>query len=389
MIPSVTFPTSGRAARISLIIGALGLAACLIGAIFDTAQFLRSYLWAYWFWLGASIGCAQLLMIYQLSGGAWGFVTQRLLEAGVRMMPMYYILVIPLVAGIPKLYTYADPHIVAADHALAQKTPYLNIPGVVIRLAIYFVVWWVIGRLMTRWSIRQDETGDLNYINRRARLAGPGIIIYSLAVTFMAVDWIMALEPDWYSTMFPGFYLVGEVLTALAIVVIVLRYAAVRGPMSELASPKDFHDLGNLLFTFVILWAYVQVSQLIITWNGNTPKEIIWYEHRTHAEWAWLTFALILFHFAVPFFLLLGRKNKLQAVRLARIAALIVVVHAVDNYWNVEPTFHTHHIYFSWLDAAAPIALGGIWVSLFLRQAARQPLVPLHDPRLVEALEKL
>ncbi len=378
-----------RTARTAFVIGAIGLAACVLGAIFDTTQFLRSYLWAYWFWLGASIGCGQLLMIYQLTGGAWGFVTARLMEAGLRMMPVYFILVVPLVLGIPRLYTYANPHIVALDKALQLKSAYLNTPFVIVRLAIYFAVWWLIGGLMTRWSLKQDETGDVTYINRRARLAGPGIILYSLAVTFMAVDWIMALEPDWYSTMFPGFYLVGEALTALAIVIFALRYAVRLRPLREIVSPKEFLDLGSLLFTFVILWAYVQVSQLIITWSGNTPKEIVWYRDRTQSGWAWVTLALILFHFAVPFFLLLGRRNKLQPQRLAFIAALVVVVHAVDNWWNVAPAIHQHRVYFSWLDAAAPIGLGGVWVGLFLRQLAKHPLVPQHDPRVVEALEKL
>jgi hypothetical protein len=389
MKSAAVFHGAERAARISFIVGGLGLLACLFGAIFDTTQFLRSYLWAYWFWLGASIGCGLWLMMYQLTGGAWGFVTQRIFEAGIRVMPVYFILVIPIVIGIPKLYAYANPQMVAADKALQHKAAYLNTPFVIVRLAIYFALWFLVGWLMTRWSLRQDETGDMRYHVLRSRLAGPGIIISGIAITFMSVDWIMALEPDWYSTMFPGFYIVGMGLTAIAIAIFTLRYASHHGPLAELASPKDFHDLGNLLFANVVFWAYVQVSQLIITWNGNTPKEIQWYLHRTQGNWAWLTFAIALFHFGLPFFILLGRRNKLQAQRLAFIAAFIVVVHAVDNYWNVEPAFHREHIYFSWLDAVAPIGLGGIWAGLFLKQLRKYPLIPLNSPRLAEALEKL
>lgn len=379
----------GRAERTAFLIGGLGLLACLIGVFADTTQFLRSYLWAYWFWLGAAIGCGQLLMLYHLVGGAWGFVIQRICEAGLRTMPAMFALVIPLCIGIPRLYTYANPHLLALDKALRHKSPYLNAPFVIVRLAIYFAVWGLFAYLLNHWSLKQDQTGNFKYLGLRQRISGPGIILYSLLMSFAAIDWIMALEADWFSTMFPGFYLVGQVLTALGIVIVVLRYVSRRGPLAEIISPKDYHDLGNLLWTFVILWAYVEVSQLIITWSGNLPKEIIWYLHRTNGNWAWITVFIAVFHFAVPFFILLGRRNKLRAHRLAFIAACMVVMHLVENYWNVEPAFHPDRIFVSWLDFAAPIGLGGIWVALLLRQLTRRPLVPLEDPRLAEALEKL
>lgn len=376
-----------NAERAAFLIGGVGLLACLAGALVDTTQFLRSYLWAYWFWLGAAIGCGQILMLYHLVGGAWGFVIQRILEAGLRIMPLLFVLVIPLALGIPRLYSYNDPHAVALDKALQHKSAYLNAPAVLARLALYFVIWGVIGYLLTYWSRRQDETEDYKYLTRRSWLSGPGIILYSVAMSFAAVDWIMALEPDWYSTMYPGFFLVGQVLTAFAVVIVVLRFASERPPLSDIILPKDFHDLGNLLLTFVVLWAYVEVSQLIITWSGNLPKEIVWYLHRTEGNWAWITVAIVVLHFAVPFFILLGRANKRQGGRLAAVAAFIVAMHLLDNYWNVEPAFHSR-IYVHWLDFAAPIGLGGVWVGLLLRQMKRYPLVPVHDPRVVEALEK-
>ncbi len=377
-----------NAGRTAFLIGGVGLLACVAGAFFDTTQFLRSYLWAYWFWIGAAIGCGQLLMLYHLVGGAWGFVIQRILEAALRTLAPMFLLAIPLVAGIPRLYTYADPHLVAIDKALAHKSVYLNMPFVTVRLAIYFAVFGVIAYLLNRWSVRQDATADYRYLRMRARLSAPGIILYSFASTFAVIDWIMALEPDWYSTMFPGFYLVGQVLTALAVAIVALRYVSREGPLASLVSRKDYHDLGNLLWTFVILWAYVEVSQLIITWSGNLPKEIVWYLHRTRGNWAWITAFVAVFHFAVPFFILLGRKHKQQPQRLTWIAAFIVLVHCIEQYWNVEPAFHPEGIFVSWLDIAAPVGVGGIWVGLFLRQLARRPLVPVHDPRIEEALER-
>jgi hypothetical protein len=378
---------NGNAERTAFLIGAAGLLACLAGAFLDTTQFMRSYLWSYWFWLGAAIGCGQILMLYHLVGGAWGFVIQRILEAGLRTLPVMFVLAIPLVIGIPRLYSYANPRMVALDGALRHKSAYLNTPSVIARLLIYFAIWGVIGYLLNRWSHRQDETGDYKYLTHRSWLSGPGIILYSLAMSFAAVDWIMALEPDWYSTMFPGFYLVGQALTAFAVTIAVLHFVSRRKPLSDIVGPKDFHDLGNLLLTSVVLWAYVEVSQLIITWSGNLPKEIAWYLHRTRGNWAWVTFVIVIFHFAFPFFILLGRANKLQSRRLASVAVFIVAMHLLDNYWNVEPAFHSR-VFVSWLDFAAPIGLGGVWVGLLLNQIKKYPLVPLHDPRVAEALEK-
>ncbi len=387
MIPAAERPDIARAQRMARAVGIAGLLACLAGAIANPDQFLHSYLWAYWFWLGIAIGCGQVLMIYQLTGGAWGYVIERILEAATRTFPYMFVLVIPLLAGMTHLYSYTNPAQVALDKALQHKAPYLKEWFVLARLGIYFLVWWFTAWLLNRWSAEQDRTEDYKFVRWRENLSGPGIIAYGLATTFAAVDWFMALEPDFYSTMYPGFWIVGQILTAFAFAIIVLRYFAPHRPMSEVVSPAIFHDLGNLLLTFVILWAYVQVAQLIITWSGNLPKEIVWYLDRTRGNWAFITLALVVFHFFFPFFLLLGRRNKRQPQRLAFLAALVIVVHAIDNYWNTEPAFHSH-LYFHWLDIAAPVGVGGVFVALFLWQLRKSPILPAHDPRLEEALEK-
>jgi hypothetical protein len=376
-----------RVQRIAWIVAAIGTLACLAGVFLDMRQFLEAYLWAYWFWLGMAIGCVQILMLYHLTGGAWGFVIQRILEAGARTFPVMFVLSIPLVAGTGLLYRYAMPAQVAVDGALQHKAPYLNAPFVITRLAVSFLIWWLIAWLLIRWSDAQDRTADFKYVRWRMNLSGPGIVIFTVTVSFVIVDWIMALEPYWYSTMFPGFYVVGQGLTALALAIIVLRYLAEHPPLSEVFSAGALHDLGNLLLAAVILWAYVQLAQLIITWSGNQPREIVWYLDRTRGNWAFVAAALAIFHFFFPFFYLLGRRNKRQGPRLAIMAIFILVMHMVDNFWNVEPVFH-HTLSVHWLDFAAPIALGGIWVAIFLRLLASRPLVPAHDPRLVEALEK-
>jgi hypothetical protein len=197
----------------------------------------------------------------------------------------------------------------------------------------------------------------------------------------------MTLEPEWFSTMYPGFHLVGQVLTAIAVVIIAARYVAERAGRPEVFTPQAFHDLGNLLLTFVVLWAYVQVAQLVVVWQGNLPKEITWYLNRTRGNWAWIATILVVFHFGLPFFILLSRKSKLRNSKLARIAIYILLIHMLDYYWNVEPAFHSG-LYVHWMDFAAPAAVGGVWVALFVRELGRRRTLPEHDPRLEQALER-
>jgi hypothetical protein len=363
------YPEFARARTYALGAAAAGGLASVLGAILSPAEFYHAYLWAW-------------------CGGAWGFMSQRILEAATRTLPYMFVFVIPLLIGMGSVYAYTRPDLVRADATLAHKLPYLNVPFVIVRLVLYFAIWWVFAHLLNRWSLKQDDTSDYRYLRLRKAIAGPGIILYSLAMTFASIDWFMSLEPNWYSTMYPGFHLVAQVLTALAVVIIAARHVAARTPRPDVFTPKAFHDLGNLLLTFVILWAYVQVAQLIITWQGNLPKEVAWYLHRTRGNWAWIALVLAVGHFFLPFFILLSRTNKLRSRTLSVIAAYILVIHMVDYYWNAEPAFHREGLYIHWMDIAAPVGLGGAWIALFVWQLKKRPAVPVHDPRLEQALGK-
>ncbi len=379
---------AARFGRRALWVGVVGLAACAAGAILDPPQFFRSYLWAYWLWLGVAIGCGQVLMLQFLVTSHWGFLIRRILEAGTRTLLPMYVLSIPLLIGISSLYPFAQPEYVARSGGLQHKTLYLNVPFFLARLAVYFLVWWVIARLLNRWSLEEDRTGDPSYLLRCRSLSGPGIVLYTLAVTFASIDWVMSLEPEWYSTVYPLVYVVGQVLSALALAILAARYLAAHKPLSETATPKHFHDLGNLLLTFVVLWAYIAAAQLIIIWSANLPREVTWYLHRTAGGWLWVSAALAVFHFFVPFFILLSRRAKLKAERLARIAVFVLFMRVVDYFWLVEPAFHTEAFYIHWLDVAAPAGIGGIWVALLARELGKRPLAPRYAFGLEKALER-
>ena len=270
----------GPMLRRALTVGVVALVICLVSLLTDRAQFFRSYLVAYMFWLGVPLGCLGLVMIHHLVGGTWGFVIQRSLESAIRTFPVMALLFLPLLFGLPDLYVWAHPEVVAHDPVLLQKAAYLNIPAFIVRAVLYFTVWQVVGFFLSRWSQEQDRTADPALTQRLQTLSGPGLILYGLTVTFSAIDWLMSLEPRWYSSIFGMLFMVSHGLLALTFVIGAAYFLSRREPLSRIIAPWVFHDLGNLLLAFVMLWAYMSFSQFLIIWVENLQHEIPWYLHR-------------------------------------------------------------------------------------------------------------
>lgn len=369
--------------RSCLVVGILGSIAVVIGAFVDVRQFLHSYLWAYWFWLGVGIGALQMLMLWHLTGGRWGFLSQRIFEAAARTLLPMFVFIIPLLAGVREIFGWATPE---GARAVAFKHAYLNISFLFVRLALYFLVWGLLTWALTRWSRAEEQTSEKRYWNLRAALSGPGIVFCSIAATFAVVDWAMSLEPRWYSTVYPLIHICGQVLSGLAIVILTVLLLSNTRPISVFVNDRVLNDLGNLMLTFVILWAYTSFSQLLITWAGNLPSEIVWYEHRLRGGWQYLGLILILGHFAVPFAFLLSRETKRRKPVLAFVCVFILVARLFDEFWRIEPAFHRNTFYLHWLDIAAPVALGGLWLALFLWRLGSRPLLPANDPRVQEVM---
>lgn len=379
-------PQLDRIQKNSLSVGAALFAACVAGAFFTPAQFFQSYLMAFLLWLGFGLGCLVLLMLHHLVAGSWGFPIQRLLEAGSRTLPILALLFIPLFFGLEHLYSWSHPEQMAEDPILRQKEIYLNVPFFALRAVLYFALWVLLAYFVNKWSRRQDETGDAAITRRLQLISGPGILLCALTITFASIDWAMSIEPKWYSTIYGLKFLVGQALTALAFVIVVLVPLARYKPLADIIVARNFHDLGNLLLALVMLWAYLAFSQLLIIYSGNLPEEVIWYVQRFNHSWLYLAAFLLIFHFAVPFLLLLSRQNKRNVRPLRWIAMGVLVMRLVDLFWLIVPTFREEQVRVNWMDVAAPIALGGIWISAFFGQLKRRPLVPLHDPRLEESL---
>jgi hypothetical protein len=372
--------------RPALIVGIVGFVVCAIGFLLDREQFFRSYLVAYVFWLGIPLGSMALMMVHHMSGGAWGLVTRRIFEASSRTLPMLALLFIPIVLGMHDLYVWTHADHVEHDPVLQQKTLYLNTPFFIGRALFYFGSWIGVAWFLNRWSLDQDG-GDVAATRKMQQLSGAGLVLYGLCITFASVDWVMSLNPHWFSTMFGFLFMGGQGLAALAFTIAVAVVLSRRPPVAGVYNAGHFHDLGKLLLAFVMLWAYFNFSQYLIIYSGNIAEEVPYYIVRTTHGWGVVALLLVVFHFALPFLLLLSRDLKRSADRLVQVAIAIVVARLVDTFFFVAPEFHPAQFYLHWLDVAAAIAVGGVWAWLFLTELAKRPLLPIRDPQLAAALE--
>ncbi len=381
--PDATLNTQfDRIQRQALMVGGIGLLLAMMGAFFNLDQFFRAYLFAYLFWLGISLGSLLWLFVYHMTGGAWGVIIRRVLEANILVTVLMAVLFLPLLFGLPNLYVWARPEVAAGDTLLQHKHPYLNLPFFVVRAVIYFVIWIGLGLLLNRWS-RQQETAPnpavRAAIDRRLRqFGGPGIVLYGLTMTFAAFDWIMSLEPHWYSSIYGVMVMAGQVLTTMAFAIVVLAWLTPRTPLAQILTHQHFNDLGNFLLATTLFWMYIAFSQYLIIWSGNIPEEVVWYLARLEGGWRWVGLCLLLFHFALPFAVLLSARFKQRPDRLVTMAALLLVADLVHLYWLVAPAFHPGHFSLHWLDLVMPLALGGLWLYGFLWCFRRRPLLPLH-----------
>ena len=370
----------------SLIVGVIGLVAAAAGAFFSPGQFFHAYLLAYLFWLAAALGGLALTMLQHLSGGGWGVVLRRTFEAAARTLPWMALLFVPLVFGLRDLYPWTDTAMVAEDPILREKALYLNTPFFLARAAVCFAVWIGLALWLTRWSAEQDRTGDPALAVRMRNTSAIGMVLYFITMTVAAIDWAMSLEPHWFSTMYGFLFVIGQALMGLSIAIVVARRLSREAPMSSVFNAGHFHDFGKLLFAFTMVWAYLSFSQFLIIWSANLPEEIPWYQHRTSHGWEYIGLALVAFHFAVPFIVLLSRRSKRNAAILAGMALWLIVARFLDLFFMIGPEAYTSGLGFHWLDVAAPVGLGGVWVALFLSNLKSRPLLPLRDAGLENAL---
>jgi hypothetical protein len=384
-------PVVKTIAQRSLIVGVVFGIVAVILALKSPDEFYRAYLLGFMCWLGVALGSMAILMIRHLTGGGWGMVIRRILGAAMRTVPVLAVLFIPVILGIKKLYIWAQPLENITDKHLREhleditKT-YLTTNGFIVRAIFYFAIWNLLSFLLSHWSKQTDHAGAPDNTDRFKVVAGPGLILYGFTISFAAIDWVMSLDPSWISTIFGLVVLIGQVLSAMCFAVVVERILYNYKPMSEMLKPDFVHDHGKWMLAFTMVWAYFNYSQWLIIWAGNLPAEITYYIRRLNGGWGSVGLFIVIFHFVVPFGILLSRPFKRNIRKLVWLATWLLLMRYLDLFWIIEPNF-SKTLTFTLADVVVPIAIGGFWLAYFFRNLGALPLLPVYDPSAVEVLD--
>jgi hypothetical protein len=345
------------------VVAVAGLALSAWGWSIDPTQFFRSYLVAWVFWLAIPLGSLMLLLLHNLTGGAWGWAIHPFLIAAASTLPLVGLLFLPIGLDLIHIYQWADESHVVNDPILAHKQPYLNPRAFLLRAGVYWLIWLAL-LFFIRWSSRRRYPAESEAARRVRMASGMGIAISGVAITFASFDLAMSLEPHWFSTIYGVIFVAAQGLAALAFAIAaVVRIGSAQCNIQT--GPDDLHDLGKLLFAFTMFWAYVSFSQFLIVWYGNLPEEVPWYQRRFEHGWQWVAIVIALFHFVVPFLILLGRRIKRQACSLASIAIWILAMRWLDTVWQIEPAFEREAPFVPWIDLALTAGIGGLWMLYF------------------------
>ena len=381
-------PQLDRIQGVSLVVAVAGLAGCAGAGLVWPRVLMPAYLVAFLFWTGIAVGCVALLLLHNLTGGNWGRLIRRQLEAGALTTVPMAILFVPIALGLRALYPWADPAIAAADPAIRHKAAYLNPDAFLLRAGLGFALWIGLAFLLNRAASIRDRRGGASP-GWMYNLSGPGLGVVFFTGTFAAMDWGMTLEPDWYSSIYGVMVVVGWGLLTYASMILTTSLLARSEPVASEATPGRLQDLGNLMLAFVMLWAYMAFSQFLIIWSGNLVEEIPWYLRRLKGGWEYVALALVLFHFFVPFFALLFRDLKRNSRVIIWVAVAIIVMHLVDLTWLVLPA--RGEVLGSgpkipWgsvlLVPLATVGIGAAWIWVFLQCLKRRSLVMNGNPGL-------
>ncbi|UCD94464.1 MAG: hypothetical protein JSU69_12010 [Candidatus Zixiibacteriota bacterium] len=375
----------GRFGAIALMVGVAGLALSLVAYFVDSEQFFHSYLVAFFFWISIALGGLFFTMLHHLVGAKWSVVLRRLSENLMTAAPLMIIFFIPILFGFHELYHWSHDDAVAPDSLLQGKSGYLNVPFFVIRALFYFVIWAALSRILFRTSAAQDAGHNDSLLRKMRVTSAPGMILFALTITFAAFDWLMSLDPHWYSTIFGVYVFSGALVAMLAFMTFVILRLRAMAALTGTITEEHYHDLGKLMFGFIIFWGYMAFSQYFLIWYGNIPEETIWFLHRWDTSWKIVSLILVFGHFVIPFFVLFPRGPKRNPAILKFMAIWILFMHLIDLHWIVLPNLHQHGLHPSWIDLTTLAGIGGVFLWFFWRRMASRPLVPVGDPHLEES----
>lgn len=374
-------------ARLALFIGGGGLALSAAGFFIDAQQFYFSYLTAFAYWVTVGLGGLFFCMLHHLTGATWSVVLRRFAESVMVVLPVLAILFLPLIPGLHDLYHWTHSDAVAQDHLLQKKTPWLNTPFFLIRTVLYFGVWFVLVRMLYKYSSEQDTSGARTLVEKMRRISAPGMLLFALTLTYASFDWLMSLNPHWYSTIFGVYIFSGSLLAVLAFILVAALHLRRKSILHQAITIEHYHDLGKLLFAFTVFWAYIAFSQYMLIWYANIPEETQFYLHRWVGSWKAVSMVIVFGHFALPFLLLMTRSAKRNLPLLHVMGYWFLVIHYIDIYWIVMPTLHKDGASFSWMDVTTSAGIGGLFVWYFWTKLSAQAAVPLKDPKLNASIQ--
>lgn len=377
---------TARAKRIPLIVAAISIAGLLSSWSRSPEQFMHSYLNALLFWVGIGLGGLFLMLLHYLTGSIWSVAYRRIAESFASTLPITALLFIPILLQMGHLYEWSHADKVAASPLLQKKTGYLNVNFFTIRAVFYFAVWnflaWRLGKLSDRQDAGHSEALRQSII----RTAAPGMIIFALTVAFASYDWMMSLQPEWYSTIYGVNFAMGSIMAALALMAVLFVKLRSVGAFENL-SEERIHDLGKMLFAFVILWAYMAFSQYFLIWYANLPEETIFYHHRWVGSWKFVSMVIVFGHFVLPFLMLISRPAKRNRFFLAAMALWMLLMHWVDLYWNIEPNLHHDTAHIAPSDLTTMAVIGALFFWRFWSYLCKRPIVPIGDPKLAASMQ--
>lgn len=388
---SLQFSADSKLPQILFGAGAAGLILSAIGYFVNSDQFFFSYLVSFAFFTGIALASVFMVLFHHITKSKWGVVVRRIPEVMGGNLWIWAIFIIPVLLGIHNLYHWSHEDAVAADKILKGKSAYLNTPFFIIRQVIYFAIWGYVGQKLYNASVELEKTNDWGITTLMRKVSAPAIPLFGFSIAFASFDWLMSLDPHWFSTMFGVYFFAISFQSFWAVMILMVFFLHSRGYLQNTIGQAHIYDLGAWLFAFTVFYAYIAFSQFLLIYYANLPEETLWYYHRLEGGFEYIAYGMLLFRFVLPFIVLLNREQKHRRKVLGFVAVVVLVMHFLELYWIVMPSMHpedAHGLDFSWMDITAFIGLGGVFFGLFFHKFKQNSMIPENDPKLGECLEK-
>jgi len=340
------------------------------------------------FFTGIALASVFMVMFHHITKSKWGVVIRRIPETFGANIWIWAVFAIPVILGIHNLYHWSHEDAVAVDKILKGKSAYLNTPFFIIRQVLYFAIWGFVGHKLYKASVDLEKSGDWGITSLMRKVSAPAIPLFGLSIAFASFDWLMSLDPHWFSTMFGVYFFAISFQSFWAVMILMVFFLQRNGYLKNTIGQAHVYDMGAWLFAFTVFYAYIAFSQFLLIYYANLPEETLWFYHRLEGSWKYIAYGLLLLRFALPFLVLLNREQKHRRNILAYVSVLVVVMHFLEIYWIAMPTLSAHGIHFSWIDLSTFLGLGGIFFGLFFRRFQKNSMIPENDPKLGECLEK-